>query len=107
MQTTDKTALELVHRLLFRAMIEIRAQGHEQKNKLVFHLADLFHNAVLDVEAAAEGRLTYDGVLRQLEEKAKEKNCERWLHSALTEIEFSQPLTSRPPSKDELSLVSS
>jgi Mg/Co/Ni transporter MgtE len=94
MQTPDKTALELVHRLLFRALIEIRAQGYEQKNKLVFHLADLFHNAVLDMEAAAEGRLTYEEVLRQLEEKAKEKNCERWLHSALTQIEINQPSTS-------------
>lgn len=90
MQTTDKTTLELVHRLLFRAMIEIRAQGHEQENKLVFHLADLFHNVILDMEEAAEGRLSYDEVLRQLEEKAKEKNCERWLHSARTQIEIDQ-----------------
>ncbi len=88
MQATEKTALELVHRLLFRAMIEIRAQGQEQKNKLVFHLADLFHNAVLDMEAAAEGRLTYDEVLRQLQEKAREKKCEQWLYSALTQIEI-------------------
>jgi hypothetical protein len=91
MHTTDKTALELVHRLLFRARIEIRAQGHEQNNRLVFHLADLFHNIVLDMEAAAEGRLSYDDVFRQLEEKAREKNCERWLHSALTQIESSEP----------------
>ncbi len=90
MHTTKKTALELVHRLLFRALIEMRAQGHEQKNKMVFHLADLFHNAVLDMEAAAQGKCSYDEVLRQLEEKAREKSCERWLHSALTEIE-SQP----------------
>ncbi len=87
MNATEKTALERVHRLLFRALIEIRAQGHEQKNKVVFHLADLFHNAVLDLEAAAEGRSTYGEVLQQLEEKAKEKNCERWLHSALAQIE--------------------
>src|SRR5262245_35469350 len=85
-----KTALELVHRLLFRALIEIRAQGHEQKNKLVFHLADLFHNSVLDMEGAAQGRLNYEEVLRQLEEKAKEKHCERWLHSTIAEIENSQ-----------------
>jgi hypothetical protein len=91
MHATNKTALELVHRLLFRALIEIRAQGHEQKDKLIFHLADLFHNAVLDMEAAAESKLTYEEVLHQLEEKAKEKNCEKWLHAALTEIENSQP----------------
>ena len=86
MYTTNMSALELVHRLLFHALVEIRAQGHEQKNKLVFHLADLFHNAVLDMEAAAEGKLNYEDVLRQLEEKAKEKNCERWLHSTFTQI---------------------
>ncbi len=91
MNTTDKTALELVHRLLFRALVEIRAQGHEQNNKLVFHLADLFHNAVLEMEAAAEGRSTYEDVMRQLEEKAKEKKCEQWLYSALAQIEASQP----------------
>jgi vacuolar-type H+-ATPase catalytic subunit A/Vma1 len=94
MNATEKTALKRVHRLLFRAPIEMRAQGHEQKNKLVFHLADLFHNAVLDLEAAADGRSTCAEVLRQLEEKAKEKNCERRLHSALAQIE-SSPL---PPS---------
>ena len=75
MQTSDKTALELVHRLLFRALIEIRAQGHEQKNKLVFHLADLFHNVVLDMEAAAEGRLNYDEVLRQLRRKPRRRTA--------------------------------
>jgi hypothetical protein len=94
MHATDKTALELVHRLLFRALIEIRAQGHEQNNKLVFHLADLFHNAVLDMEAAAEGKLTYEEVLRQLEEKAKEKNCEKWLHSALTQFSKGESMNS-------------
>src|SRR5437879_2307788 len=91
MHTTNTAALKLVHRLLFRALIEIRAQGHEEKNKLVFHLADLFHNAILDLEAAAEGRLNYEEVFRQLEEKAKEKHCERWLRAALTEIEANQP----------------
>jgi len=91
MPTTHKTATELVHRLLLRALLEMREQGREQKNKLVYHLADLFHNAVLDMEAAAEGRSTYDDVLRLLDEKARETNCERWLQSALAEIEVSQP----------------
>jgi hypothetical protein len=37
MKTADG-ALKAVHWLLFRALIEMRAQGHEQKNKMVFHL---------------------------------------------------------------------
>jgi hypothetical protein len=84
---TTKPPLEIVHRLLFRALVEIRAQGHEQKNKLVFHLADLFHNAALEMEAAAEGKSTNDEVLRQLHERAKEKNCEGWLQAAITAVE--------------------
>ena len=31
--------------------------------------------------------MTYEDVLRQLEEKAREKNCERWLIEALNQIE--------------------
>jgi hypothetical protein len=89
MNATEKSALQRVHRLLFRALIEMRAQGHEQRNKLIFHLADLFHNAVLEMEAAAEGRSSYEEVLRQLDENATEKNCERWLRSALAEIDSS------------------
>jgi hypothetical protein len=95
MQTSSKSALEIAHRLLFRALIEMRAQGHEQKNKVVFHLADLFHNAVLEMENAAEGKTTYEDVLRLLEAKAKEKGCEAWLRATLAELEASQP--PRPP----------
>ena len=90
MRTSSKSALETVHRLLFRALIEMRAQGHEQKNKVVFHLADLFHNAVLEMENAAEGKTTYEDVLRILEEKAKENGCASWLSATLTDLEASQ-----------------
>jgi hypothetical protein len=93
MSTTNKTAVELVHRLLFRALIEIRAQGHEHKNKLIFHLADLFHTTALDLEAAAAGQSTYEDVLRQLEKKAREKKCERWLQAALAQLETATPPT--------------
>jgi hypothetical protein len=82
-----KSALDTVHRLLFRALIEMRAEGQEHKNKLVFHLADLFHNVVLEMQHAAAGKTTYDSVLRLLEEKAKEKGCEKWLETAVRELD--------------------
>jgi hypothetical protein len=90
MESTSKTALEIVHRLLFRALAEMRAQGFEHNNKVVFHLADLFHNVVLEMKDAAEGNATYEAVLRFLREKAKEKGCEKWLDSTLAELELSQ-----------------
>lgn len=32
MQTTSESAVKALHRLLFRALVEIRAEGHEEKN---------------------------------------------------------------------------
>ena len=89
--TTTKSASELLHRLLYRALIEIREQGHESGNKAVFHLADLFHTTALELGQVAEGKGSYDAVLRELEEKAIEKGIERWLRAALAAIEGAQP----------------
>ena len=80
------SAVEKVHRLLFEALLELRAQGHEQRNKLVFHLADLFHQVVLEMENAARGAKTYEEVLRLLEERAREKGCEKWVESNLAQL---------------------
>jgi hypothetical protein len=86
MQTHERTAAELVHRLLFQALLEMRSQGHEHKNKVVFHLADLFHNIVLEMEGAAEGQRSYEDVFKCLQEKAKEKGLERWLTTTLEHL---------------------
>lgn len=86
MSTSNKNAVEIVHRLLFRALIEMRNHGHEQKNKVVFRLADLFHNVVLEMENAAEGKTSYEEVWRLLQESAKEKGCDKWLETAINEL---------------------
>jgi hypothetical protein len=86
MQATHLPAVETVHRLLFRALLEMRSQGHEQRNKLVFHLADLFHNVVLEMENAAEGRGTYQDVLDHLERQAQEKGLEKWLSQNIADL---------------------
>jgi hypothetical protein len=86
MQTHERTAAELVHRLLFQALLEMRSQGHEHKNKVVFHLADLFHNIVLEMEGTAEGRRSYEDVFKSLQEKAKEKGLDRWLTANLEQL---------------------
>ena len=91
MDANARTAVELVHRLLFEALVEMRAQGHDQKNKVVSHLADLFHNVVLEMENAARGRGSYEEVLRMVGERAKEKGCERWYRQALDQISETKP----------------
>ena len=69
------------------ATVKLRAEGHAQKSKVVFHLAHLFHRVVLDLKAATDGELTYNEVLRRLDARAGEIGCERWLESARTRID--------------------
>ena len=61
----------------------MRSQGHDQKNKVVYHLADLFHNVVLQMERAANGQCGYDEVLAFLQEQAREKGCKRWVEERI------------------------
>lgn len=75
-----------VHRLLFQALLEIREQGHEGHNKVVFHLADLFHNIVLEMEAAARGEQSFESVFQALSSAAQEKGLDRWLSTTLANL---------------------
>ena len=84
MQTQQsRPAVETLHRLLFDALLEMRSDAHEQKNKLVFHLGDLFHCVVLEMERAAEGKTSYENVLQLLSERANEKGLARWFNQHL------------------------
>jgi hypothetical protein len=86
MSVDQTSAIETVHKLLFRALLEIRSQGHDGQNKVVFHLADLFHSVVLEMENAAEGGCTYDDVMALLEQRVKEKGLDRWLRDNLAHL---------------------
>jgi hypothetical protein len=86
MKAPDASAIKKVHRLLFRALLDMRSQGGHQADKSVFHLADLFHSVVLEMENAAEGKCTYEEVLKYLEERAKETGCEKWLDANLAQL---------------------
>src|SRR5687768_11911823 len=79
----------LVHRLLFDALTEIRAEGDNSKNKLVYHLSDLFHQIVLQMEQAAENgqSATYDRILNSLKDAAQRKGCGAWVDQHLQQIE--------------------
>jgi hypothetical protein len=74
---------EALFRLLYLALLEMRVQGHESHNKVVFHLADLFHNLPSRLQEVTEGKATYAEVMAFLRESAKEKHCERWMEQAL------------------------
>jgi hypothetical protein len=78
-----------VYQLLFEALLEIRDRGLESNDKTVFHLADLFHNAVLQMEQVTENgsAKSYDNLLAFIHERAKEKGCEAWVDARLEELQ--------------------
>jgi hypothetical protein len=85
----DVRASTLVHRLLFDALTEMRDEGNTAGNKLVFHLSDLFHQAALQMEQAAEGgqSVTYETVLELLKSTARRKGCGEWMDRHIEQIE--------------------
>lgn len=86
MTPDQPSPVSAVHRLLFQALVEIREQGRETKNSAVFHLADLFHTAVLDMEAAARGERSFESVMQSLERSADEKGLDRWIATTLADL---------------------
>jgi hypothetical protein len=81
---------ELLYRLLHRALVEIRGAGHESSNKIVYHLANLFHRAALELGQAARGELDHAEVMARLSRRAHEMGCERWLTDRRRELEARQ-----------------
>lgn len=79
------TAKSTVHQLLFQALLEIREKGHDSGDSVVYHLADLFHNAVLQMEQADEVN-DFDEVLDFILQRAKEKGCSEWVENQLNRL---------------------
>lgn len=77
------TPREIIHRLLYLALIEIRMAAHESEPKKIFHLADLFHNIPLQLEITAQKEGSYEEILTWLQERADEKGCREWLDYAV------------------------
>ena len=71
---------ELLHRLIYRAFIEIREEAYRIQNKKIFHLSDLFHNLSLQLERNNE---SYDEMLNMLQISAQEKGSQSWLDNAI------------------------
>jgi len=79
------TAKSTVHQLLFQALLEMRERGHASGDEVVFHLADLFHNAVLQMQEG-DAQSSYGDVLEFIQQRAKEKGCSEWVESQLQRL---------------------
>jgi hypothetical protein len=81
---------ELLHRLLYMALVEIRFQSQEGKPMVAFRLADLFHNVPLQLERASHGDGSYEEVLDYLRKRAKDQGAENWLTRRIEELDNRQ-----------------
>ena len=81
--------LRLLHKTLYYALIEMRSCGQESGDKVVIHLADLFHNIVMQMGDVAEGGRSYSEVLENLKEAADRGGSRAWLDNVWSQIEKS------------------
>lgn len=76
----------LLHRLAYRALLDLRYEAYEAGNERVFGLADLFHNIPLQLESVHQGNESYEGVLAWLRQKAERRAGDAaWFARALRE----------------------
>jgi len=81
-------ASRIVHRLLFQALLQIRDESRSAGARASYHLADLFHNVAVQLEAVAEGKtdITYDDVLTFIKEQARERGWGKWVDDRIGEL---------------------
>ena len=69
---------EILHKMIYFALIEMRERGSESGDKVVYHLADLFHNVILRLQRVSMGDGTYEEVLTYVRERASKKGISQW-----------------------------
>jgi hypothetical protein len=82
---TKMSDREMVHRLLYFALVEMRDRGRLAKDSVVFHLADLLHNvplALLKADPASDE--DYERILSSMRQRAQELGCEGWIDQHLS-----------------------
>jgi|SRR5689334_8178020 hypothetical protein len=72
--------------LLYRALLDLRVEGHATQNQLVFLLADLFHTVPLQLDRVDQGDLAPDEILSWLRRRAQGTLMEDWLNLRIPEV---------------------
>lgn len=72
---------EVIYRILYSALVDLRIEGHSTQNKKVFAISDLLHTVPLKLAKMDSVGDDYDSLLRWLQERAKDKGLENWMSS--------------------------
>lgn len=81
---------EILLRLLYQALLEIRLASLETGQNKLFHVADLFHNIPLQLSTHRTDR-DYSEVIDWLHMRADQKGMSGWLNQRMNDIERSNP----------------
>jgi hypothetical protein len=81
-------------RLLYDALLEIRAEGHALNNERIFRLADLFHNVPLQLERSDAGETYDEDIMAWLNTRAQGNYLAQWLDLRTNEIMRTYPVQS-------------
>ena len=69
----------------------MRAKGYTSGDRVVFLLADLFHNVPLQFDRLDRGEITVQDIVQELETRARQHGIEGWLDLRLGEIAKCHP----------------
>jgi hypothetical protein len=75
---------ELIMKLLYQALIEIREEAHSKGDKKIFLLSDLLHNIPLKLTRAVESE-DYRVILDYIKVRAESRDMDSWLKNTLSQ----------------------
>lgn len=76
---------ELLYKLLYQIMIEIREEAYLKENKKIYGLSDLVHNIPL-ILLKVENENDYDAIFKKINDKAESLGIQNWLKNALNQL---------------------
>lgn len=68
------------------ALSDLRAEGHDAENRVMFFLADLFHTIPLQLDRVDRSDLAPEDILRWLRTRARGPPMEAWLNLREQEV---------------------
>lgn len=76
---------ELLYKLIYQVLIEIREEATLIENKKILYLSDLVHNVPLQL-LKAENENDYNNILEKIGDRAESRGMQSWLKNALSQL---------------------
>ena len=77
---------EIILRLLYFALIEIRTACNEDNKKVCLMLSNLMHNIPLQIIRIEKDDGDYQEILDWIRMRCQQMECESWLDNALSQL---------------------